>query len=95
MSLKEQRAAELMGSRVEFFSLNELSYKSKSRGIKTAMLTLLDSFSNVSELFKEMEGKDIHYEYLNNLNSYERTHQYYTKNPDFKVSEEFLSEFNV
>ncbi|GAA3573732.1 TlpA disulfide reductase family protein [Snuella lapsa] len=94
LSLKEQRAAELMGSRVEFFSLNELSYKSKSRGIKTAMLTLLDSFSNVSELFKEMEGKDIHYEYLNNLNSYERTHQYYTKNPDFKVSEEFLSEFN-
>ncbi|WP_242135552.1 TlpA family protein disulfide reductase [Aestuariivivens marinum] len=94
LKLKNTRKQNLMGNRTDFFSLNESAFIEKNKEIKTAMLTLLDSFNNISEIFKEMDKKELHYEYLNNLNSYERSHRYYTKNPNFKVSEGFLSELN-
>ena len=40
-----------------------------------------------------MERNDVHYEYLNNLNGYERSHRYYAKKQDFEVSTDFLSDF--
>ncbi|WP_341214490.1 TlpA disulfide reductase family protein [uncultured Wocania sp.] len=94
LRLKRIKLQELKGNRTDFFKLDETSFKNKSQEIKTTAVSLLDSFNDISEMFKEMEKNDVHYEYLNNLNSYERSHRYYTKKPDFVVSTEFLSDFN-
>ena len=89
---KNKLSSELTGDRKEFFKLEEVAFKSKCNDIKQAKTNLVSNYVGIPELFKGKEVKDINYEYLNTLGSYERSHAYYVNNEDFKVSDSFLSE---
>ena len=89
---KQQKQNQLIGKRNDFYMLNENEFKIKSKIIEETLLREINKNKTVSEAFKELEKKNIKYEHLNRLSSYERSHAYTTKNPDFKVSSEFLQE---
>lgn len=78
----------------EIFTLDEAAYKEKMQAFKEKQEALLMSTKGLPEAYIQKEKKELHYAYLMGLNSYERAHKYYTKNEDFKISENFLKEVN-
>jgi len=91
--LKKRKSAELIGVRGEIFKLNEADFKQKCNEIKTAIGNLISAQDNISSAYIENEKKQIHYEYLSSIQSYEGRHAYYAKVDGFKVSKDFLSDF--
>jgi thiol-disulfide isomerase/thioredoxin len=91
---KDNKLDELIEKGNAIFLLEEADYKQKRLDVKTALENLLASFSDVSSKFKELEQKNLNYTYLNTLNMYQAYHAHYAKKPDFKVSEDFLSELS-
>jgi len=89
---KQEKQSELIDKRNDFYALNEDEFKTKSKIIKEALLRNINENTTVSEAFKELEKSNINYEYLNRLSSYQKSHAYTIKNPNFKVSSEFLKE---
>ncbi|MCK0130813.1 TlpA family protein disulfide reductase [Flavobacteriaceae bacterium F08102] len=89
---KTSKIIEVRGDYAEFYSLNEADFSAKAAMIKEKLFSYLDSFPNIPKEFKEAERKELHYYYLKTLIKYENLHQYYTKQPDFKVSSSFLKE---
>ncbi|MDO6759535.1 TlpA disulfide reductase family protein [Tamlana sp. 2_MG-2023] len=90
---KLKKTRELMGDNASLYSLSEEEYKVKQLAIKESLLTLLNNTKGISESFKVDEEKELNYNYLGSLNIYERAHGYFTKNTDFKVSDDFLDEY--
>jgi thiol-disulfide isomerase/thioredoxin len=76
----------------EFCSLNESDFSSKQAMVKDSLLNYLDSFKNIPKEFAEAEREELYYYHLLTLIKYESAHQRYTKQPDFKVSANFLKE---
>lgn len=89
---KDNKLDELIEKGNAIFLLEEADYKQKRTEIKTVLENLLASYPAVSSKFKELEQKNLNYTYLNTLNMYQAYHAHYAKKPDFKVSEDFLSE---
>jgi len=77
------------------YTLDEAKFKEKMSAQKTALDALVDTAQGVSDSFKAAQKKDNNYGYLASLGNFENTHQYYSKNPDFKVSDGFLSEMDA
>ncbi|WP_299671853.1 TlpA disulfide reductase family protein [uncultured Polaribacter sp.] len=78
----------------DIYKLDEATYKMKLKQVKKAQEDLLLSSAEVSEAFKVKEKKNIIYQYLEDLSSYQEMHAYFTKKPNFKVSDSFLNELN-
>ena len=91
---KDNKLDELIEKGNGIYLLEEAEYKQKRLDIKTSLENLLTSFQDVSSKFKELEQKNLNYTYLNSLNIYQAYHSHYAKKPDFKVSEDFLSELS-
>lgn len=72
------------------YSMDEMEFMATMEEVKSSKLELLKSVGNVGETFKSNELKNIDYEYLVNLQNYQPAHRFYTKNSEFKPSEEFL-----
>jgi len=72
------------------YAMNEMEFMATMEEVKSSKLELLKSVENVGETFRTNELKNINYEYLVNLQNYQPAHRYYTKNSEFKPSEEFL-----
>ena len=84
----------MFGSANETYILNENDFKTKFTKIKDALTDLLDNTSGLSKEFVKKENRDIQYFYLNILKDYEGAHRYFTKTESFKISDDFLKEFN-
>lgn len=72
------------------YAMDEMEFMATMEEVKSSKLELLKSVENVGETFKANELKNIDYEFLLNLQNYQPAHRYYTKNSEFKPSEEFL-----
>jgi len=83
---------EIKGAGSDIYLLEEEEYKAKLSEIKKASEEILINSVGISEEFKEKEKRNINYSYLEQLNIYQRYHAHYAKQPDFKISEEFLNE---
>ena len=89
---KDKKEKELVGDSWSVYKLEEADFKAKIRETKTALEELISSTEGISEEYKANEKRNINYSYLSKIDSYQRFHANYVKNPDFKVSEGFLNE---
>jgi len=76
------------------YLLNETEFKTKQKELVSAFFKLLETTSGLPKEYIDKERRNIRYAYLAKLNDYEGGHGYYTKNKDFKVSDEFLDELD-
>lgn len=90
---KRKNEQELFGSASETYILSEADFKTKLNDIKEANETLLSASKDLSTDYVSKEKKDIKYFYLLRLQDYEGAHKYFTKNDTFRVSDDFLREF--
>ncbi|MEC3908159.1 TlpA disulfide reductase family protein [Tamlana sp. 2201CG12-4] len=91
---KRKNERELIGNNAETYVLNEEEFKAKFQDIKKSNENLLNSFNDLSADFKTREKRDLHYSYLAKLSEYEMAYRYFTKDQQFKVSDDFLNEFD-
>ena len=89
---KELKSAEIMGERKDFYALEEVDFKNKSKEIQTEVAAVLEASSGLPKDYKASELKNLNYAYLANINRYERYHEHFAKVEGFKVSEGFLDE---
>ncbi|WP_115461907.1 TlpA family protein disulfide reductase [Winogradskyella aurantiaca] len=80
----------MQGSIPEFYSLNEEDFKAKVEAIKTNHKSKLDATVLSNAVFATNETQNLTYEALVSYDNYESYHKSVTKNPEFKVSEDFL-----
>ncbi|CDF78638.1 thioredoxin domain protein [Formosa agariphila KMM 3901] len=91
---KRQNELDIIENRAEFYGLPESEYKSKVYAIKDNNIKLLKEYEAISINFKSKELKNIEYEFVNNLLSYEEFHAYFTKVDSFEVSSTFLPDLS-
>ena len=89
---KRKGEKELSKQNKEVFSLDESAYKERITTFKNSQEELLSGFEGLTADFIANEKRNINYGYLSKVNTYERAHRYFTKNADFKVSDDFLKE---
>ncbi|WP_242204740.1 TlpA family protein disulfide reductase [Aestuariivivens insulae] len=77
-----------------YFLLEETDFKSTASKLKDSLTAFINSFEGISQDYKAKEVRNINYAYLSTLNKYKPYHAYYAKQPDFEVSEGFLSELD-
>ncbi|AUS06707.1 TlpA family protein disulfide reductase [Pseudotamlana carrageenivorans] len=87
---KREKTPLLIGDNASFYSLNEADFKNKQLAIKDSLTALLNNTPGISEKFKTSEQKELHYNYLVGLNVYEKGHRYFTRDQEFKASDDFL-----
>lgn len=75
-----------------FYTLNEADYLAYQKQLKSEILNLFANTSDLPKSFREKEKRNIEYTYLNNLIKYESNHRYYSKKPNFVVSDGFVSD---
>ncbi|MDO5970257.1 TlpA disulfide reductase family protein [Flavivirga aquimarina] len=90
---KKDNMDKLRGSHSEFYSLNESDFIAKQKMLHKGHVNYLDSFPNIPKEFVERERKELYYYNLLNLTYYEDFHRRYTKQSDFKVSADFVKQF--
>ena len=90
--VKRKNEQKLFGQANETYILSESQFKEKFLTIKKSQDSLLNNIKGIPEVFKLKEKRNLQYSYLNNILNYERIHKYFTKNEDFKVSDDFLDE---
>ncbi|TVZ59804.1 thiol-disulfide isomerase/thioredoxin [Flavobacteriaceae bacterium MAR_2010_105] len=76
----------------ELYMLEESAFKEKVEALKQSNEMLLTALIDADASFIADETKNLEYDSYSMLNSYEGSHKYYTKNEDFKVSDDFLPE---
>ncbi|WP_242093464.1 TlpA family protein disulfide reductase [Aestuariivivens sediminicola] len=76
------------------YTLDETTFKTTFTGIRDSLLANLDATAGIPESYKIKETRNINYSYLGQLMRYQPYHAYYTGNPDFEVSEDFLKELD-
>ncbi len=84
----------LKGS-TEFYKTEEPEYKELFNKIADEQINLLNTTAKLTDKYIEQEEKNINYFYLSMLADYEPAHKYFTRNPNFKASESFLTELEV
>ncbi|MEP2169462.1 MAG: TlpA disulfide reductase family protein [Polaribacter sp.] len=83
---------EIRESNADLYSLNEKDFKAKLTEFNNSYIAYLESFPGIPNDFEEDERQEFEYFRLLSLAKYQKLHQYYTKQPDFKVSENFLND---
>ena len=89
---KRKEEKELSKKNKEIYSLEEAQYNARMMAFKNSQVELLNKAEGLSNDFVTKEKLNLHYGYLSKLNAYENAHKYFTKNEDFKVSDDFLKE---
>lgn len=90
---KEKEKLKMQGDKWLDYTLDELDFQSKNAMIRERLIKVLDSMVIDNEGFKQIERRNLNYEYLLALNSYEEGHAMAINSDDFKVSNGFLDEF--
>ena len=89
---KRKAEKELSKKNQEIYSLEEDMYLERMMAFKNSQEELLNNSEGLPTEFVAKEKKNLHYAYLSKLNEFERAHKYFTKNEDFKVSDDFLKD---
>ncbi|KAB1067734.1 AhpC/TSA family protein [Tamlana haliotis] len=89
---KVDNIKKVRGNYSVFNSLSESDFKIREAELKEKYVSYLDSFQNLPEAFKKSERKELEYYHYLTIAKYPSMHRYYTKQADFKVSEEFFNE---
>jgi len=89
---KRKVEKELSKKNKEIYSLEEDMYLERMMAFKNSQEELLNNSEGLPTEFVAKEKKNLHYAYLSKLNEFERAHKYFTKNEDFKVSDDFLKD---
>lgn len=79
----------LKGGNADFYVSEETDFGKKALALKVGLLDCLQSSSSLSQDFKQVEEKNIHFNYLSNLANYEGAHEYYADEEGFKASGAF------
>lgn len=87
---KSKKEREIMGSFEDFYKLDETAFKAKANEIEMALEQFLESQESIAEAYKKKERRNIGYERVSKLMGYEKSRSYAMKDPDFKVSADFL-----
>ncbi|UMB62018.1 TlpA family protein disulfide reductase [Lutibacter sp. A80] len=87
---KDLRNERLRGDFEEYNNLNESDFSAKAFMIKENLIKYLDSFPNLPKDFAEFEREELTNYYLLSLIRYQYRHGSNIKQPDFRVSKEFL-----
>ncbi|KAB1067718.1 TlpA family protein disulfide reductase [Tamlana haliotis] len=82
----------IRGSNADLYALNENEFKAKVSDINKSYNNYLESFLGIPHEFIAEERRELEYLRLLMLTKYQTLHRNSTKQPDFKVSENFLSE---
>lgn len=85
---KGKQTKKTLGSTKDLYSLEETHFLAKLNKAKDDAKRLVES-SNFDNSLKQIELKNIDYNYANNLNRYASYHAYFAKKKDFKASETF------
>jgi thiol-disulfide isomerase/thioredoxin len=75
----------------ELYSKNEEAFKTRISGLKKVQQDFLYNTNELPKTFTKNETSNINFNYLNSLSNYERYHQYYAKEKDFKASDKILN----
>lgn len=95
ITFKNKKTAELRGNNKSLYTLEEVEFKKKLNDISTILNTVIDTTKGIEPEFKALEKRNINYTYLLQLSQYVNgKHGYWTKNKDYKPSEDFLSELD-
>lgn len=96
ITYKNKKTAELRGDNKSFYTLEEAEFKKKLNDISTILNTVIDTTKGIDAEFKALEKRNINYTYLLQLSQYASgKHRYWTKNKDYKPSEDFLLELDI
>ena len=75
----------------ELYSKNEEAFRTRVSGLKKVQQDFLYNSNGLPKNFTKNETSNINFNYLNSLSNYERYHQYYAKEKDFKASDKILN----
>lgn len=89
---KEEVSENLEVGKQNIYTLEETEFLEFLNKVKQAHLDVLMQNENLPQSFLVKERKNINFEYLNQVNNYEDYHGYYTKNPEFKASENITAQ---
>lgn len=89
LASKYLKDEEMSGEVSTFYSLEEDEFLKKLEEIQKNKKQLLNEANNLDKEFKELEEKNLRYEYLAGIQNYPSYHEYYAKKPDFKPSTNF------
>jgi len=89
LSEKSKLRKEILDTTAELYPLEETEFLAKVQVADNKTNELLDNSTFSSESFKEKELRTLKYGFELNCSRYEYYHSYFTKNDDFKVSENF------
>lgn len=92
--VKEKAETRLKDEGTSIYDLSEENYKARLNDHKKTLIDALDNSESVQKDYRKNEKRNLHYEYLFKLGSYEQQHAGAIKKPGFKVSKDFLSEMN-
>ena len=81
------------GSYDELISLNESDFIAKQKTLNESYVSFLDSFPNMPKDFSEREREELYYYNLLTLIQYVSRHGEYTEQANFKVSKDFIKQF--
>ncbi|UMB52421.1 TlpA family protein disulfide reductase [Lutibacter sp. A64] len=87
---KDSRNDLLRGDFEEYNNLNESDFSAKAFMIKENLIKYLDSFPNLPKDFAQFEREQLTNYYLLSLVRYQDRHGHNLKQPDYRVSKEFL-----
>lgn len=90
LSTRSEQRQKFLNRNSNFYQLDEVSFKKEAQERKTKLIEILDTSSDISSTFKQIELQDIEYYATNQVRSYEKYHIYYSKNENFKASSNFL-----
>lgn len=89
---KKEVSKSVKGGLKEMYLKDENGFKEHILKIKSTQEDLLTKTDGISDEYKNNELKNIYYEYLSYLNRYQTYHRHFSKNKEFKVSENLLDE---
>ena len=72
------------------YSMDEKEFLTEIAKIEKELMAFLESYKSLPGNFYEMEAKSVKYAKLGLMSNYQGAHAYYTKNKDFKPSDNFL-----
>ena len=76
----------------KFYGLEESAFVAANKDLEKTLVEMINSAEGINAQFKADQLQDIKYGYATDLSNYQSAHGYYTKNENFKVSENFNNE---
>jgi len=74
----------------ELYAMEEAEFLGMMNEVKSSKVEFLKAAENITPALRDLEKKNIEYQYLTYLQNYQPAHRYYSKNEDFVASDDFI-----